>query len=318
MIPEKKRIMGSGWLGLLVALWVALATPSPGNALSDGQLASAQVGPHADRIRSTLALVRISKNGRSSSCSGVFLSSRIVLTAGHCLLDEEFKEAAPSSVSVSRCLDPKIKSCRWIEAKGFEIQPFFKRRAELAGHLEKKAAKSEKFEIKRFHQWTHDLAVVYLANHADNVGSIPLTLAPPSDGEIHFHYGAGQTPKLDDGKMRVAAFLMAWSVSGSRSLLSQYLLVASKTSGNCPGDSGGPIFVERDGQLWIAGLGVAAKHREKKSLCGDVAVIATDLNYQRDWIEPTIRKIQREHSAPPQLHPAVRSAIDRLGIGKRM
>ncbi len=291
-------------------LMFGAAAPREAASLSGAQLASTQDGPHAERISNSLAIIKVRKDGQTVDCSGVFFSGRMVITAGHCLLDGNLNEVKPSDISVSKCLDARSGDCVWIDAMGFEVHALFKRRAELAGTQERQAAKAEKFEIKRFRQYPNDIAMIMLADLAPNVSFVPLAAEPPREGETHHHYGAGRTLTDNAGTMRYAAFNLARKSKSDGNPDSQYLLVATNQVGSCPGDSGGPLFVARDNQVWIAGIGVAMEN-SPNSLCADLTVSATDFSRQRDWIYVTASDLQRQYSG----FPPTRSILSSVGIG---
>ena len=69
----------------------------------------------------------------------------------------------------------------------------------------------------------------------------------------------------------------------------QIIIDQRNKPGLCMGDSGGPLFIHRDGQLYLQGLSVAVlKHGKNKdtvnNACDDTGIIL-NLDFLKDWIQ---------------------------------
>lgn len=66
----------------------------------------------------------------------------------------------------------------------------------------------------------------------------------------------------------------------------EFRLDESKGHGTCSGDSGGPAYVQEDGQYYLVGV-----TSRGSPLCDDVGVY-TNAVYYKDWIAKTIKQLQ--------------------------
>ena len=236
--------LGSKLLIPIISVFLAMQM-GPSNAVYQG----------ADATGTALTLSLIPKNLRDSFCSVALLTERIAVTAAHCVIEEnrmapnlrydgrEFYVSKPGADISSDEIASRVR-VSWVVTTNDYINTFDPdnndRRTQINDiaflFLEKPLVKNYEIEV----------ATEFEINSAINAGSFV----------EHFGYGR-QTTNLQDGKPWTTRLQLA-------SLISTHLdpsrVVYSREgpSALCPGDSGGPWYLEVNGVKKIAAVTVAA------------------------------------------------------------
>jgi secreted trypsin-like serine protease len=228
--------------------------------------------------RSTVALVMITESGSESSCTGTLIDAHIVLTAAHCLLGSE-------NDSVNRAFVLFVNNFDEIAQE--TIRPV----VNLTVHPE--------FGFRGQGQGTwNDISLFKFE------GDIPAGYAPvPYLSDLS---------KLQVGmKMLIAGFGMTNSLGGESapgeegggSLLKAEVKLKTASheggeivtdtrdlqTGTCKGDSGGPIYIEKNGQLTVAGI----TSRGTSLRCDDISVF-TSTAFQASFIAESITTLNAQ------------------------
>jgi len=209
-------------------------------------------------------------SGRGNLCTGTVVAQDLVLTAAH-------------------CFDPKL-TYRLYELVA-ERKPTFREIAKVVVHPQ--------FSLQTFNAniATADVALLKLAEPLP-VKYSPTTLAPRrarvTVGETFIVAGYGVATR---GDLRTSAVLRRaeLAATGKPGNL-QLRLFDPATQGNtpgrgaCTGDSGGPVYEERDGKLLVYGLVSWSTGPRASDGCGGLTG-ATPLELYLSWIVETARKL---------------------------
>lgn len=231
---------------ILISLICGLAPSSPAHAIYGGVQASG----------SPLVLTLLtSKSARTSFCSMALLTERIVVTAAHCVIADQ--GVAPN--------------LRWNLADIYVSQPgadVTKDDLSSRVHVEKIVTRDDfvntwKPEIKDYRTQINDIAFLFLEKPLVKGYSIEIA----TDEEINLalakgamvsHYGYGlQTPSTQSHSPWMTQLQL---VDRSDEHLDKSKVVYSKEgpTAMCPGDSGGPWYLDIGGVTKIAAVLVAA------------------------------------------------------------
>jgi secreted trypsin-like serine protease len=201
--------------------------------------------------------------GGRSACTGVAISSDLVLTAAHCVIERSGRYRLVSYEGRK----PVVR-----EVAGVAAHPQFSARSDAP-----------------------DLAVLKVAaQSAAKLDPAPLSerRAPPSVGDRFIVAGFGvavQGDRKSAGKLRAATLVVTDRPSSQQlSLIDPQKLGEAAGLGVCHGDSGGPVLDERDRALvgiisWSAGTG-------GEPACGYVTGVIPLARY-RHWIEDMAAKL---------------------------
>lgn len=240
-----------------------------------------------------LQLLDASGGGRSRFCSGILLSPRVVLTAGHCLYNPKTDTAGRdyskrpadlvvwSGAVIGWDLDRRIPQPGKVLSRGA---------VSAAAHPGWKGGKDRE-EV--------DLGLVLLA--PGKTGTLPsykLSRNPAPKGGRVVLVGYGTTKK----RTRIAKH---WGTTRILELDGPFVRMGGE-SGVCFGDSGGPAFAEESGELVV--IGVLARTTKK---CDPRAVWATRVDGEAAWIESV--RDRWEAPAPVSVRPSLLSqAMERI------
>ena len=245
-----------------IAAWIALALPA-GALVGGAQMAEQSIARHVVLIL-----------GAHSLCTGVAIASDLVLTAAHCVLDNgNYRRQPRDAHGPARLVVFDGRRTVVKEVARVVPHPQFSPRDDMAP----------------------DLAVVKL------VAALPSNLAPaafserrapPSVGERFLVAGFGvATPgeRRTAGKLRAATLVVTDRPNSQQiSLTDPKKLGESAGLGVCNGDSGGPVFDERDGTL-VAIISWSGRTGGEPA-CGFVSGVIPLARY-RYWIFDTAAKL---------------------------
>jgi hypothetical protein len=238
---------------------LALLAVAPANAIVGGG------APSADGVgRSVVTIV----GSRGNFCTGALIAPKIVLTAAHCVQPG----ADYKIVEYGADRQPSLQ-----DVKSVAIHPGFNMQAMLA------------------HRATADVALLQLGSAAK--GKTPSVLGMPSIpiivGSRFTIAGIGVTVRGDGksgGTIRVAG-LVATGKPGTL----QIRLVDPVNQGTrdglgaCTGDSGGPVFEDKQSGPAIIGVVSWSTGPNGSAGCGGLTGV-TPLTLHRDWLLQTARR----------------------------
>jgi hypothetical protein len=235
---------------LLAFAWLALAT-GPAGAIVGG-------APFADQAIARHVVIIV---GARNLCTGVAIAPDLVLTAAHCV-----PSAGKYRLVTFEGRRPEVKDVVSVAA-----HPQFSPRADAP-----------------------DLALVKLAAPVANLTPVALSerRVPPSVGDrfIVAGFGVGvQGDRKTAGKLRAVTLVATDRPSSQQfSLIDPQKLGEAAGFGVCNGDSGGPVFDERDRAL--VGIVSWSAHTDGEPTCGFVSGVIPLARY-RYWIGETAARL---------------------------
>lgn len=196
------------------------------------------------------------QRGRAG-CSATLIGTHTVLTAAHCVTDDEhppFRPISPISFSLFSGGQMYIA-----QQDGVAIHPDY-------GYVSG--------------TWKADVAVVRLSQTVKGITPARVSAAPPSLGETVTLVGYGYAAESAS-----ASFGVKRKAQNRIAKLSEHLLTFHGSDGGnlCFGDSGGPAFAVRQGQEELVGI-----HSYGEGACGVVEHDQRADRY-RAWIEQEAR-----------------------------
>lgn len=238
---------------------LALLVVAPAHAIVGGG------APSADGVgRSVVTIV----GSRGNFCTGAVIAPKIVLTAAHCVQPG----ADYKIVEYGADKQPSLQ-----DVKSVAIHPGFKMQAMLA------------------HRATADVALLQLGSPVK--GKTPSTLGMPNIpilvGSRFTIAGIGVTTRGDGksgGTIR-AAGLVATGKPGTLQirLIDPVSQGTRDGLGACTGDSGGPVFEDKQSGPAIVGVVSWSTGPNSSAGCGGLTGV-TPLTLYRDWLVQTARQ----------------------------
>lgn len=214
-------------------------------------IVNGQVAPTGSLINKHTVMVRLGK----SLCSGTLLAPDIVITAAHCLENIRSGVTVHFGVQGERGQRPVIR---------FRAHPGYK-------------------------GFANDMAILRITGGLP-AGSGPAPVLDESPGQIPRDrkiiaagYGDTQAHVGDVGLLRYAPL----EIMGTHE--DQVVLRGHGTS-TCFGDSGGPAFLDHEGELIL--FGVVSGSLASGESCGGT-LIFNRLDAHADWITQTIKELRR-------------------------
>ncbi len=252
-------------LNLLVALIALNSSPAQAE-ISVAQDAIYNGYADDEAWRSTVAL-----RFNSGSCTGTFVEENVILTAAHC----QISDSSDLELTMYRENSPFSSEVTYIRSGGFRYvaHPSFRSNSIGVG--------------------VDDIAVIYLKNNFIPAGGFLMAkilrqeqASAARQGSAAYAMGFGTTG--DDHK--------AMNLTVAQGTISRYepqdiIRVDYNSSGTCPGDSGGPVFVKYDGELYLMAL-ISSGYRNIGGNCSTTTFADTLSGVRVDWYQQTVREIQ--------------------------
>ncbi len=207
-------------------------------------------------------------------CTAVVLNKYTVLTAAHCV-----ENYSNSKIILAR----NVHSMLILKNRVYEIKKVI---------IHDQYLKSEVLSSKDL---SYDLAIVQLVRpmehfnfEINNSDLVPTADFVQTNNSIDFNpliagFGRNQIQISENENKPINGILEKLFVTVDNDQYSERLISIDQNqkSGACFGDSGGPLFINREGALYLQGLAVAFKSNE---ICRGQAIYL-NLDFFKDWIK---------------------------------
>lgn len=244
---------------LLPPLLATLAACGPTAVPAHAARSDAILGGTPDPVDSDVFLLELHLDGgRTALCSATLISSKILLTAAHCVDPASHGSATLTARAMNKPDDTNLSTSDFIDAAELHLHPQWSAGSPTSGY---------------------DLALVLLVRAPANATPRPLSRSVPVQGAPLRVIGYGRTAAgtADSGTRRSAN-------TSITSVTADHLdLGVAGSLGTCVGDSGGPALVTgTDGVERVAGV-----HSYGSALCGEGSDVRVDrqLAFIDAWLD---------------------------------
>lgn len=227
-------------------------------------------------ISSRLVALMVSQENKSSLCTGALFPGNIILTAAHCVHNSEITLVFHTDV---HSLNSDNASALTRPVVRMIVHPGY--------------ANAEKSVSSNF-----DLAMIKFLGRAPEgtqIFNLPLTPVPLDGTETLLVAGYGTTdPAVNTGGILRFTTQSAGSIHRTENDTASFH-VDQIDSGVCSGDSGGPLFLQKDGKLQLIGVASKVVNRttDKSKKCNDQAIY-TDISQHLEWIKKTYIELRKD------------------------
>ncbi len=269
MLSPKNRLFRASLSSLISALLLVLPAHAKAHSSEFAEKAiyhGEPVSPGSEAWKSTVRL-----NFSRFSCSAVFIERDLILTAAHCTITNKtalaislYKENSPDPTMLYFYGDEYLYRANAAYAKPLESEP-----------------------------GTDDIAIILLRKTQLPDGFVPAKIqelnitglnAPSQEVKI---IGAGITENHD-----LSEQLLQGEGRIAENMPGGIIRVDMKDSqGVCSGDSGGPVFIEKEGKLILTAI-ISAVSGNISQRCGKTLFATALTNKQYNWITSNARALR--------------------------
>jgi secreted trypsin-like serine protease len=213
-------------------------------------------------------LSSLSTVGLSNGCTGTLIRTDVVMTAAHCLA---------RSQNIEIIFGLSFQAGKRVSVKSIRIHPGYNSTAGGGTTPDSPATRP-----------IHDIAIIKLSESAPT-GFLPVELASGQElvaGDQLFLAGFGQTKATNGTSGRLKQVDTVFNFYNSVALE----IVFGPTPGRsaCRGDSGGPMYIEREGRLQV--IGVTSRGFSALGPCSGNGNY-TEVSAHKNWIEESINEM---------------------------
>ncbi len=247
-------------------------SPTPGRATLQQPVVSGRLAT-ANDLLSTVALT--DPNGDEAECTGTLIAPRLVLTAAHCLVDQDedtdeiigVRQPAELGVVVGAVRVPDAESVYAVAQ--IVVHPGYPGEGDSTHPTG--AGREDDIALLVLEAEVTELPWVEIPDAAMALDALEAGTTLTLSG-----YGATGPDQDDSGVLHIGE-------APFEALVDAEIIVGGPGEADtCPGDSGGPVYLLDDGEPWL--LGVTSRGVDTSdATCGDGGIYAFAPTY-RDWI----------------------------------